>query len=65
MRGRTRFIIIIVVVSFIVNGGNRELTVLENEGPTTVSGCLDVPAKHCCLVYYIMFARRGGGCEAG
>jgi len=60
MRGRTRFIIIIVVVvSFIVNGGNRELTVLENEGPTTVSGCLDVPAKHCCLVYYFCPEGRG------
>ena len=59
--GRTGFIIIIVavVVSFIADGGNRELTVLENEGPTTGNGCLNVPAKHCCLVYYIMFVRRG------
>ena len=47
----------IVFVSIIVDGGNRELTVLGNESLATGNGCLDVPAKHC-LVYYIMFVRR-------
>lgn len=47
MRGRTGFIIMIIFVSIIADGGNRELAVLGDEGLATGNGCLDVPTKHC------------------